>query len=210
MFERMVRTEEVVVGDEQGGQGDCAAGGFETAGGAGVEFVGTVEPFDEFFERAEFFRFGIEVLQADDLFMRDFEVLTGLVQEADAGGIRRIAVGDERRVLVCGSGTQGFLHSDGRRQGIARGIDMVGGDVASARRNEEEDVSVFAGDFDVGFVAGLSGVDRAFEPHIEAVAVRSGRKGIVEDGLIRDGDLEDVSENISRFASRDAQGDVKG
>jgi hypothetical protein len=38
-----VRVEEVVVGDEQGGEGHGAVRSFEAAGGADMVFVGTIE-----------------------------------------------------------------------------------------------------------------------------------------------------------------------
>ena len=47
-----VRSEEVVVRDEESSEDGGAVDVFEAAASAGVEFVGTVEAFDELFERA--------------------------------------------------------------------------------------------------------------------------------------------------------------
>ena len=52
-------------------------------------------------------------MEADDLFMRDFVIVTRLVEEVYAGRIGRIAVCDESRILVKRSCTDGFIHSDG-------------------------------------------------------------------------------------------------
>ncbi len=59
--------EEVVVGDEQGGEGDGAVARGQAASGAHVVFVGAIEAFDELLEGAEFLRDGVEIFQTDDL-----------------------------------------------------------------------------------------------------------------------------------------------
>lgn len=87
---------------------------------------------------------------------------------------------------------------------------MVSGDFTSGGSDEEESISVFTGDFDVGFITGLSGIDGAFEFQIELMAVRGGIESVVEDGLIRGLKLEDILKNKGGFAGGDAQRDVKG
>ena len=47
--ETAVRSEEVVIGDEECREDSSAVGIFEAASSAGVEFVGTVKAFDELF-----------------------------------------------------------------------------------------------------------------------------------------------------------------
>ncbi len=81
---------------------------------------------------------------------------------------------------------------------------MVGGDYTSGRRYKEVRVGVFTGNFDVGFVTGLSGFDLAFELKVECVTVRSGVERVVEDGLIRGGQLKDVFKDIGGFTGGDA------
>jgi hypothetical protein len=49
---------------------------------------------------------------------------------------------------------------------------MIGGDFQVFGRDEEEGVLVLAQDPDIGFIAGLDGIDRAFMPEVEAVAVK--------------------------------------
>ena len=62
---------------------------------------------------------------------------------------------------------------------------MVGGDNTSGWRDKEKGVSMFAGNFDVGFITCLSRVDRAFKLQIELMTIRSSIKSVVEDSLIR-------------------------
>lgn len=66
-----------------------------------------------------------------------------------------ISIGNEGKGLVGWRGTDGFIHGNGRGQGIAGMIDVVGRDFALGWGDEKKGVCVFAGDLDVGFVAGL-------------------------------------------------------
>ena len=66
VLECAVRSEEVVVGNEQGGQRYGTALVLEAGPGSGVELVGAVETLDELFEWAELLRFVVFVLQPDD------------------------------------------------------------------------------------------------------------------------------------------------
>ena len=59
--------EEVVVGDEEGGEGHGAIARGKAASGADVVLVGAIEAFDELLEGAKFFRYGVEIFQADHL-----------------------------------------------------------------------------------------------------------------------------------------------
>jgi hypothetical protein len=62
-----MRAEEVVVSDEEGGEGDGAVARGQAASGAHVVFVGAIEAFDELLEGAEFLRGRVAIFQADDL-----------------------------------------------------------------------------------------------------------------------------------------------
>ncbi len=48
-------SEEVVVGGEEGGEGDRTVGGIESTGGAGMEAVGADKSFNELLEGSKFF-----------------------------------------------------------------------------------------------------------------------------------------------------------
>ena len=61
-----VRAQEVVVGDEEGRESHCAIEVLETTAGAGVEFIGAIEAFDDLFESAVLSAFFIIVGQADN------------------------------------------------------------------------------------------------------------------------------------------------
>ena len=54
VIEAGVGTEEVVVSDEESGQGDSAGFGYKAGSSLGVEFVSTVKAFNELFEGSEF------------------------------------------------------------------------------------------------------------------------------------------------------------
>ena len=61
-----VRAQEVVVGDEEGREGYRAIEVLKTTAGAGVEFIGAIEAFDDLFESAVLGAFFIVVGQADN------------------------------------------------------------------------------------------------------------------------------------------------
>ena len=65
-------------------------------------------------------------------------------------------------------------------------------------------------DPDIGFIAGLNRIDRAFMLEIVAVAVKRRGCRIVQDRLIRDFDIEDGLQNSRGFPGWDGEGDVKG
>ena len=71
-------------------------------------------------------------------------------------------------------------------------------------RDEEKSEGMFTGDLNVGFIAGLSRIDGAFEFEIELMAKRSGIEGVIEDSLIRSGDLKNIFEDECGFTGRDA------
>lgn len=72
---------------------------------------------------------------------------------------------------------------------------MIGGDRKLFRRDEKEDVIIEAEDFDIGFITGRNVVNGTFVFEIKLVAIKSGSGSIVEDGLIRDVDVEDRTHN---------------
>jgi len=65
-------------------------------GSFSVEFVGAVEAFDELLKRAELFRNRVEVLESDNLFMKDTAKLNAVrVKEENTCSIRGIAIGNK-------------------------------------------------------------------------------------------------------------------
>ena len=61
-----VRAQEVVVGDKECREGQRAVEVLKTTAGAGVEFIGAIEAFDDLFESAVLGAFFIIVGQADN------------------------------------------------------------------------------------------------------------------------------------------------
>ncbi len=128
----------------------------------------------------------------------------------DAVGISRVAVGDEDEALFRSGGANGFAHGDGRRERAAGVGDMISGNLPTAGGDEEKGIAVLTADFDVGFIAGAVVIDLAFMGQIEKVAIISGGLGIIEHGLIGDGDAEDLPKHLCGFAGADGKGDVEG
>ena len=165
--------EEVVVGDEQGGESDGAVARGKAAGRADVVFVGAIEVFDELLEGAEFLRDGVEIFQADHLPQGVGGLGSGAVrvEEVHAGLISGVAIGDEAQGLVFGESARGLAQSHGGGQGIALRGDVIGRDVMPLGIEKEESVLVLTGDADIGFVAGGGVAERGFVAKVEGVAV---------------------------------------
>ena len=92
-----------------------------------MKLIGSVEPFNELLEGSEAGGNGVEVLKSDDVVKCD-RLWEEFVQEVDGVLVRRVAVGDKDEFLVGLGGPDGFLDSDGGGEGIAGGVQMVGGD----------------------------------------------------------------------------------
>jgi len=94
--------------------------------GADVEFISAVKPFNKLLEGSEAGGNGVEVLKSDDVVKCD-RVREDLVQEMDSVLVRGVAVGDEDKFLVGPGGSNGFLDGDGGGEGVAGGVQMIGG-----------------------------------------------------------------------------------
>lgn len=70
---------------------------------------------------------------------------------------------------------------------------MICGDFVIRDGDKEESVGAFARDSDIGFISCGGVIDLAFTGEIEEMTIRGSGFGVVENGLIGDGDLEDLS-----------------
>jgi hypothetical protein len=86
---------------------------------------------------------------------------------------------------------------------------VVGSDLETLGRDEEEDIVMFPEDFDVGFIPCVYFIDGSFTGQVKAVAIEGGRCRIVQDGLIGDRDGEHGPEHESRLSGAEGEGDIK-
>jgi len=98
-------------------------------------------------------------------------------------------------LLVLLSGTNGLIHGNYSWLSASVICDVIGRNFEALGRDKEEDVIVFALDFDVGFISSAYGVDRAFMLQIEGMAVESGSGSVIEDGLIGNRDIKDRAQH---------------
>lgn len=113
-------------------------------------------------------------------------------------------------MLVLLSGTDRLIHGNYCWLSASVICDVIGRNFEALGRDKEEDIIMLTLDFNVGFIAGAYGVDRAFMLQIEGMAVESGSGGVIEDGLIRDLDVKDRAENEGGFSGSNCKRDVKG
>lgn len=125
-----MRSQEVVVSDEESGHSDGAVGFLEAVAGTDMVFIGSIQSFDELFERAIFFRFRVKVLESDHFMVGYFRAFVSrLVKEVYPCGIGGVAVGEQGEFLFGRSCSNSLLHSDDSRQGFPVVSDMVSGDL---------------------------------------------------------------------------------
>jgi hypothetical protein len=86
---------------------------------------------------------------------------------------------------------------------------VIGGNLKRRGRDKEEDVVVFAHDLDVSLIACAHRVDRAFVLEIKGMAVESSGRGVIENGLIRDLDIKNSSQDEGSFSCSNGKGHVK-
>ena len=87
---------------------------------------------------------------------------------------------------------------------------MIGDNFGAFCRNKEEDIILFALDFDIGFISGIQVVDRPLILEIEKMTVIGSGFGIVEHRLIGDRDAEDITQDVGGFSCRNGTGDMEG
>lgn len=71
----------------------------------------------------------------------------------NAGRIRRVAVGNEGDLLIRLCSANSFNHGSEGGLGVSGVSDVVSGNFKAFRGDKEEDVMMFAHDFDIGFIA---------------------------------------------------------
>jgi len=152
------------------------------------------------------------VFQADnDALLDPVEGFTFRVEVngMDGGAVRRKAIGDQPDGLTGRNGPNGFVECDLGVLGASIIGDVVGVDSTRYGADGEPCVIPFASDADVGFVGGKQRIDQTFVMGVELVTEHGGVLGVIEDGLVRDGDLKDISEDVGRLPGTGSVRDVE-
>lgn len=180
-----MRTQEIVVGNEQRGKSYSAICTVESGSRSHVILERPVEPFDQLLKGSKLFRLGIKVLQADHLLVADFRRVKLLrIEEMDPSGIRGVTISNESDLLTVSSGTDSFPHSDHSRQGSPVVSNVVSRDFEGFAGDEEEHVMVFAQHLNVGLITGADVIDTPFMPEVKAMTVPGGTGCIIEHSLM--------------------------
>ena len=146
-------SQEVVMGDEQGDQGESTIGAVKAVRRFDMVFEGSVESFDELLVGSELLGLTVEILEADDLAVLEGRVFGSLgVEEVDTCGIGGVPIGYKDNSLVWICGANGLSHRNNSREGFSGVCQVVGGDLESLGRDEEEDIVMFSEDLDIGLI----------------------------------------------------------
>jgi hypothetical protein len=149
-----VGSQEVVMGDEQGDQGESTIGAVKAVRRFDMVFEGSVESFDELLVGSELLGLTVEILEADDLAVLEGRVFGSLgVEEVDTCGIGGVSIGDQDKGLVRICGANGLSHCNNGREGSSGACQVVGRDLEALGRDEEEHIVMFPQDLDVGLVS---------------------------------------------------------
>ncbi len=108
----------------------------------------------------------------------------------DACGIGRVPIGHKDKGLVWICGANGFSHRDNGWESFSGVCDVVGGDLEVLGREEEEHIVMFSDDLDVGLIPCADVINGSLMGEVKGMAREGGCGGIVEDGLVREGDTE--------------------
>jgi len=131
------------------------------------------------------------------------------VEKVDACGIGGVSIGDQDDGLVRISGANGLFHCNDGREGFPGVCQVVGGDLESLGRDEEEDIAMFSQDLEVGLIASAKVINRSLAGEVEAVAIEGGRSSVVKNGLIGDRNTEHRPQDESRLSRTEGEGDIK-
>lgn len=214
--ESAVWAHEVVEGHEKSGQRNDAIEVFEAGAWSSVELVGAIETFDQLLECAVSFALGIEVFQADNSVFRE-HVISGVLASGgiisdDGAVVRRQAIGDQAaeaafrgawRAVATGEQSQSRFDATGVG-------DVISADGAVTLSDDEPGVMGKAFDLDIGFI-GRTCADRLGAVCIDELAeIGGGSVDVVDDRLVRDGDVKHARESLRGHSSAEAEADGEG
>jgi len=150
------------MGHKQGGQGECAIDAVKPMGRFDMVFVGSVESFDELLIGSVGFRLSVEILESDDLAVQEGWILRSFgIEKVDSCGIGGVPIGHKDKGLCWICGANGLSHRNNGREGFSGVCHMVGGDLETLGRDEEEDIVMFPHDLDVGLIACADLINRS-------------------------------------------------
>jgi len=82
---------------------------------------------------------------------------------------------------------------------------VIRGDLTAFRGDKEKDKIVFASHFDVGFISSLNMVYFSIIGQVKLMTIGGNHFGVVEDSLIRNGQIEDITQGKGSFPCRDTK-----
>ena len=77
-------------------------------------------------------------------------------------------------------------------------------------RHEQPDIMMLADYFDIGFIPCVHFIDLAFVFKVKLMTIKGSGVGIINNGLIRDFQIEHMSEDMGSFSGGDRIRDMKG
>jgi len=77
---------------------------------------------------------------------------------------------------------------------------MISSDLAVTRGDKEKDKIVLTSYLDVGFISSLNMVYFSLIGQVEPMTIGGNHFGVVEDSLIRNGQIEDLAQNKGRLS----------
>lgn len=207
---------EVVEGHKESGESDDAIEVFEAGTWSSVELVGAVEAFDQLLEGAVSFALGIEVFQADNGVFCE-HVISGIcacggIISDDGTVVRRQAISDQTAEMAFRGVWRAVATGEQSQSGFdATGVgDIVATDGAGILSDDEPGVVGKAFDLDVSLV-GCTCADRIRAVSIDELAeIRGGSVNVIDDRLVRDGDVKNTLESLSGHSSAEAEADGEG
>lgn len=150
-------------------------------------------------------------METDDLFVINRRCIIELgIDEMNACWIRRVSVGNQGNFLILRSRPDGFVHSDNGRLCASVVCQMIRSDLQILGRDKEKDVMVLTKNLDVGLITGRDIINQAFVPEIEAMTIPGGAGSVVENGLMRNLDAEDIAQDLSCFSGRNGKRNIEG
>lgn len=139
-----------------------------------------------------------------------------LFEEGDGQLIDGIAIGDEERFqdgIIQEVGAEllhGVIEGSGSGEGISFEADVAGNQEALGRAVDKDDIAPGAADTDIGFVAADGSRDFDGGVGCEWLESVGGGFGVVEDGLVGEGDVEYFFKSCGCFSGREAEVDKEG